>query len=135
METSPIVAAYMYPRLCRCARCQCCHWLTAVLPARCGAVHTFLIADESAFCQLCLWNEMGSYVRPGDIFELKQGCGCGLSVDALVSFVLAVPLCARCLLGQGSQGCESEGQGLQGGLARPLSFVFAVKFPDESNSQ
>jgi hypothetical protein len=36
-------------------------------------LHTFLVADETASVQLCLWGELGVQVRPGDICELRSG--------------------------------------------------------------
>ena len=37
-------------------------------------LHTFLVADESASIHLCLWGDLGTQVRPGDICVLKLGC-------------------------------------------------------------
>ena len=46
-------------------------------------LHSYLVADETASIQLCLWGDMGTVLRPGDICELRLGCACTVECSVL----------------------------------------------------
>ena len=46
-------------------------------------LHSYLVADETASIQLCLWGDMGTVLRPGDICELRLGCACTVEMQCI----------------------------------------------------